>query len=890
MDRYLTGGLQQKKTAIVLAAVLLACISGWAQVVPVYKDPAQPVAKRVSDLLSRMTIEEKFWQLFMIPGDIPAGQENKYSNGIFGFQVSAASKKGDQGAQMLDYGVADDRGALAAKINAIQHYFVERSRLGIPMIAFDEALHGLVRGGATVFPQAIGLAATWDTALMGRVAGAIAAEARIRGIRQVLSPVINIAADPRWGRVEETYGEDPLLVSAMGVAFVSPFEKAGIVTTPKHFIANVGDGGRDSYPIHYDERLLDEVYFPPFRACIEKGGSRSVMTAYNSVDGVSATNNHWLLTKKLKGDWGFKGFVISDANAVGGATVLHFTAADNAMAGEQSINAGLDVIFQTEYEHSTLFIPHFLDGGIDIKRIDDAVSRVLTAKFELGLFEHPYVTEADLGQWKDGGEHKVLAREAARESIVLLKNEKKTLPLDGKVHSVAVIGVDAEEARLGGYSGPGNGKVSILDGIRQRAGKGVTVSYQPGCGRDSREWVVVPAEDLRLSGEYFNNINLSGPPALTRVDPAINFQWTLSSPAPVINHDFYSARWTGVIHAPRSGRYRIGLDGDDGYRLYLDNRLVIDNWKKQTYSTKMIDFSFEQGHDYAIRVEFFEPVGNAHLKLIWNVDTKDDREEKINAAVAAAARADVAVVVAGIFEGEFLDRASLALPGRQEELIRRVAATGKPVVVLLVGGSAITMGSWLDKVKAVAAVWYPGEEGGHAVAGMLFGDDDPAGRLPISWPVSEAQLPWVYNHKPTGRGDDYNNLSGLSLFPFGFGLSYTHFEYGELQLDKKEMATRDSVTVTCTVKNAGDRGGDEVVQLYIRELLSSLARPVMELKGFQRIHLRPGEERKVSFVLSPALLQAPDQDLHWVVEPGDYRIMIGASSRDLRLKETLRIF
>ncbi len=901
MDRYPSGGFQQKKMAIVLAAVLLAGVPGWAQVVPVYKDSTQPVAKRVSDLLSRMTIEEKFWQLFMIPGDIPAGQENKYSNGIFGFQVSAASKKGDAGAQMLDYGVADDRGALAAKINAIQHYFVDRSRLGIPMIAFDEALHGLVRGGATVFPQAIGLAATWDTALMGRVAGAIAAEARIRGIRQVLSPVINIAADPRWGRVEETYGEDPLLVSAMGVAFVSPFEKAGIITTPKHFIANVGDGGRDSYPIHYDERLLDEVYFPPFRACIEKGGSRSVMTAYNSVDGVSASNNHWLLTKKLKGDWGFKGFVISDANAVGGATVLHFTAADNAIAGEQSINAGLDVIFQTEYEHSALFIPHFLDGGIDIKRIDDAVSRVLTAKFELGLFEHPYVTEVELEQWKDRGEHKALAREAARESIVLLKNEKKLLPLDSKVHSIAVIGVDAEEARLGGYSGPGNGKVSILDGIRQRAGKGVVVSYQPGCGRDSREWVVVPAEDLAPSGgqekheqglhaEYFNNIDLSGAPALTRVDPSINFQWTLSSPAPVINHDFYSARWTGVIHAPRSGRYRIGLDGDDGYRLYLDNRLVIDNWKKQTYSTKMIDFSFEQGHDYAIRVEFFEPVGNAHLKLVWNMDMKDDREEKISAAVAAAARADVAVVVAGIFEGEFLDRASLALPGRQEELIRRIAATGKPVVVLLVGGSAITMGSWLDKVQAVASVWYPGEEGGHAVAGMLFGDDDPAGRLPISWPVSEAQLPWVYNHKPTGRGDDYNNGSGLSLFPFGFGLSYTHFEYSGLQLDKKEMAARDSVTVTCMVKNAGDREGDEVVQLYTRELLSSLARPVMELKGFQRIHLRAGEARKVSFVLSPALLQAPDQDLHWVVEPGDYRIMIGASSRDLRLKETLRIF
>ncbi len=356
------------------------------QSLPAYKDSTQPIAKRASDLLSRMTDEEKFWQLFMIPGDIPKGEEGKYRNGLFGFQVSASQKKGDAGAQMLDYGVSDDAAALAGEINSIQKYFVEQSRLGIPIIAFDEALHGLVRGGATVFPQAIGLAATWDTALMSQVAAAIAAEARVRGIRQILSPVINIAADPRWGRVEETYGEDPFLTSAMGVAFVGAFERRGIITTPKHFIANVGDGGRDSYPIHYDERLLDEIYFPPFRACFEKGGSRSVMTAYNSLDGIPCSANPWLLTTKLKGEWGFKGFVISDANAVGGANVLHYTSSDNATSGEQSVNAGLDVIFQTSFDHYKLFIPHFLDGGIDKKRIDDAVLRSLNRKIRTGSF------------------------------------------------------------------------------------------------------------------------------------------------------------------------------------------------------------------------------------------------------------------------------------------------------------------------------------------------------------------------------------------------------------------------------------------------------------------------------------------------------------------------
>jgi beta-glucosidase len=484
------------------------------------------------------------------------------------------------------------------------------------------------------------------------------------------------------------------------------------------------------------------------------------------------------------------------------------------------------------------------------------------------------------------------------ESIVLLKNEKGILPLEPQVHSIAVIGVDAAEARLGGYSGPGNGKVSILDGIRQRAGTTVQVSYAPGCGRESQEWTVIPSDALSptpnapthgLTGEYFNNLTLSGPPVVTRVDKAINFQWTLSAPAPEINHDFYSVRWTGSLHAPRTGRYRIGLDGDDGYRLYLDNRLVIDNWNKQSYSTQLTEFSFEKGHDYTIRVEFFEPVGNAHLKLIWNIDTEDDWQSKINMAVAAASKADVAIVVAGIREGEFQDRASLALPGHQEQLIQRISATGKPVVVLLVGGSAITMSSWLDKVQAVADVWYPGEEGGHAVANVLFGDADPAGRLPITFPVSETQLPWVYNHKPTGRGDDYNNLTGLPLFPFGYGLSFTHFAYSDLQLDKPAMTRTDSATVTCTVKNTGTRAGEEVVQLYTRQLTSSLDRPIIELKGFQHVHLLPGEARKVFFVLSPAVLQSLDKDLHWVVEPGDYRIMIGASSRDLRLKETLKV-
>ncbi len=890
--------LVMKKIIIVTVVLQCAFLFGQAQNIPPYKDSTLPVDARVKDLLGRMTPEEKSWQMFMIPGDLDSAKPDKYKNGIFGLQVSAAAQ-GDEAGQLLHYGMGENTFAMAKKTNAIQKYFIENSRLGIPVIFFDEALHGLVRSDATVFPQAIGLAATFDTSLMHDVATAIAGDAKVRGIRDILSPVINIASDVRWGRVEETYGEDPYLTSRMAVAFCGAFERAGVITTPKHFIANVGDGGRDSYPIHFDDRLLEEVYFPPFEACFKDAGSRSIMTAYNTVDGTSSSSNSWLLEKKLKGDWGFKGFVISDANAVGGDVVLTYTAKDYAEAGQHAINGGLDVIFQTDYNHHTLFAPPFYDGRIDTGRINDAVSRVLRAKFELGLFDHPYISEDDAKKWVNNPTRSRLARKAAFESIVLLKNEKSILPFKKNIKTITVIGDDAADARLGGYSGAGNNKVSILQGIKGRAGDSIHVLYEPGCGIRTTKWVVVPSAYLTttlngkttegLKGEYFNNITLCGQPDITRLDAAVNFQWTLSPPDKAINLDFYSARWTGKLKAPASGTYKIGLDGNDGYRLYLNGKLVIDNWQKQTYSTKLADVVFEKGKEYDIKAEFFEPNGNAHLKLIWNVGVDDDWNAKIEKAVAAAKKADVAVIAAGVIEGEFQDRAMLNLPGHQEELIRRVAATGKPVVVVLVGGSAITMNNWLNKVGGVLDVWYPGEEGGHSVAHVLFGDYNPAGRLPVTFPLNEAQLPLVYNHKPTGRGDDYNNLSGLPLFPFGFGLSYTTFAYSNMRFEKKTIDTASTTTVYCNITNTGTMDGDEVVQLYIRDVLASVARPVMELKGFQRIHLNAGETKEVSFVITPAMLSMLNAQMQTVVEPGDFRIMIGASSRDIRLKETLHV-
>lgn len=873
-----------------LLLFILLGFSTKAQTLLPYQNKQLPVDVRVKDLLSRMTPEEKFWQLFMIPGDLDQADPSQYKHGLFGFQVSAGNK-GDAGGQLLRYNTSEPAAALAKKINAIQRYFVQQTRLGIPIIPFDEALHGLVREGGTTFPQAIGLAATWDTALMSKVAHAIATETKQRGIRQILSPVINIATDVRWGRTEETYGEDPFLTSAMSVAFVRAFEQKGIITTPKHFIANVGDGGRDSYPIHINERLLEELHFPPFKACIEQGGSRSIMTAYNSVNGVAASSNQWLLTEKLKKQWGFGGFVLSDANAVGGEVVLHYTAKDYPQSGMHAINGGLDVIFQTEYKHHQLFQQPFLDGSIDSNRINDAVARVLKAKFELGLFENPYVPE-DI---PNNPTHKQLAKQAALESFVLLQNKNKTLPFSKNIRSIAVIGVDAMEARLGGYSGPGNQPISILNGIRQRAGKNITINYQPGCGRSSEAYVVIPAAHLSnqnkegLQAAYFNNITFSGTPVLERIDKQIDFRWTLFGPAAGMDADFYAARWSGYLQSPVTGKYKIGLEGNDGFRLYINDQLVIDNWQKQSYHTIVTDYIFEKGKQYAIKVEFYEPKGNATIKLIWNVGVQNDWLKKINDAAAAAKQADVAVVVVGINEGEFQDRALLSLPGHQEALIDAVAASGKPVVVLLVGGSAVTMSKWIDKVQAIASVWYPGEEGGAAVAAVMFGDYNPAGRLPITFPQHEGQLPLVYNHKPTGRGDDYNNLSGLPLFAFGYGLSYTSFAYSDVQLTANNIRTKDSTVVSFTISNTGSSDGDEVVQLYIRDLLSTVARPVMELKGFQRVHVKAGESKTVSFVITPEMLSMLNEQMQRVVEPGDFQLMIGASSSDIRLKAVLNV-
>jgi beta-glucosidase len=425
------------------------------------------------------------------------------------------------------------------------------------------------------------------------------------------------------------------------------------------------------------------------------------------------------------------------------------------------------------------------------------------------------------------------------------------------------------------------------------------VRYAPGPGRFEHHYTVIPASALAtisngketpgLSGEYFDNIRLDGAPIVVRADPGVDFAWTLSPPAPEIPLDWYSVRWSGRLRVPHAGVHRIGVDGSDGYRLYLDGRLLIDNWEKRSSGVRLVNVTLPPGGSAAVRLEFFETTGNGRVRLVWDAGVLDAAQSRIDSAVALTRRSGAAIVVAGIEEGEFRDRAYLGLPGRQAPLIEALTRTGKPVLVVLIGGSAITMSGWLDRVDGVIDAWYPGEAGGTAIAEVLFGDYTPGGRLPITFPIAEGQLPLSYHHKPTGRGDDYLDLTGAPLFPFGYGLSYTSFEYSGLTIAPAVIAPDGVAVLRCQVRNSGARAGDEVVQLYLRDLLASVARPVEELKGFTRVHLEPGESKEISFRIGPEQLRLLDADLHPVVEPGNFRITIGASSRDLRLRGMLTV-
>lgn len=723
-----------------------------------YQNPSLSVKRRVADLLARMTVEEKVAQL----GSRTPVTMDWFEWWRLPLEEKIARVQSISPADAIGIGVGQlslflrdlPPRAAAAKANEFQRYAREHTRLGIPPIIHDEGLHGLLCNSATSFPQAIAMASSWHPELLQEVATAIGKEARARGIRQLLSPTINIARDPRCGRTEETYGEDPYLASRMAVAFVRGVQSQGVVATPKHYAANfVGDGGRDSHAVHFSERLLREVYFPAFEASVREGGALSLMAAYNSLDGIPCSCNRWLLTEVLRDEWGFEGFVVSDYDSVIHILTKHAVAADKQQVAKRALEAGLDVELPQTDCYGEPLLQGLKQGTISMEALDEAVRRVLEVKFRLGLFDDPFVDEEQAEAICNNPKHRALALQMAREGIVLLKNDGALLPLAKEVKSIAVIGPQADEIRLGGYSWYGYTKeriVTPLRGIQERA-HGIEVRFAPGCA---------------VTG---------------------------------------------------------------------------------------------------------------------------DSKEGFAEALQAARQSQVAVLFVGNSwqtEGEQRDRANLDLPGVQAELIKEVAATGVPTVVVLINGSAVTMLDWIDRVGAVVEAWYPGEAGGTAIAEVLFGDTNPGGKLPITFPRAVGQLPLYYNYKPSGRIYDYVDLSGKPLFPFGHGLSYTTFAYRNLQV---RVERKKTVRVSLEVENTGERAGDEVVQLYVHDLVASVARPVKELKGFRRISLQPHEAREVTFEIPVEQLGFYDAEMQYTVEPGEFEIMVGSSSEDIRLRGRLEI-
>lgn len=834
-----------------------------------YENPNLPIEQRVEDLLKRMTLEEKIYQL-QSGGDLPVGNLTCVTRGFL-------PKEG------------------AIRSNEYQRRAIEETRLGIPVIVHDEALHGCVARGCTSFPQAIGLAATWDPELMFRVAKIIGRETRARGIHQVLSPVVNIARDVRAGRTEETYGEDPYLTSVMGAAYCKALREEGVIATPKHYAANfVGDGGRDSNEIHFSERILREIYFPGFHSCF-KAGALSVMSAYNSLDGIPCSCNNWLLNEVLKWEWGFPGFVVSDYGAAAGVFHSHRVAATLEEAAKLCLEGGLDVELPGVYIYGNPLVKAIQEGMISQKALDEAVRRVLRAKFLIGLFDRPYANPEEAGRIVGSMDNAQVALEAERKAIVLLKNDGNLLPLDkNKIKRIAVIGPCADQVRLGGYSGEPPRGVTPLDGIKSLVNPGTEVVFVRGCDIEIGKayFNSIPSKYLRtpegeegLKGEYFSNRDLQGSPAFVRVDKEVNFDWGLGAPAPNFPSDDFSVRWTGKLIPPETRTYEIYARTDDGVRLWIDGKLLIDSWHDRAASTDTARIRLEAGKEYDIKIEYYEHSGFAVAQLGWDYG-KRELPAGIYEAAEAAKNADVAVVFVGIIEGEGRDRAHIDLPGFQEELINEVVNTGTPTVVVIMAGSAVT-GDWIDRVPAILMAWYPGQEGGTAIAETLFGLNNPGGKLPFTWPRYVGQLPLYYNFKPTGRGYDYVDMPGSPLFPFGHGLSYTKFEYSNLKINANENT--GYVEIKFDLRNIGDRTGDEVAQLYIHDVVAFPARPLKELKRFKRVTLAPNESTTITFRLTPDDLAFYDINMRKVVEPGEFEVMIGSSSADIRLSGRFNI-
>jgi beta-glucosidase len=829
------------KKILSLLLIFLIVSVHYAQEKYPYKDPAVSVEKRVEDLLGRLTLDEKI--------DLIGGT------------------------------------GIATK---------EIKRLGIPELKMTDGPAGARFDKSTAFPSPIAMAATWNPDLLNNVGGGIGRETKGHGRNVILGPCVNIARIPMGGRDFESYGEDPFLTSRLAVAYIKGVQNEGVAATVKHFAANNEEIDRDYVDVFVSRRALNEIYFPAFKAAVTEAGTLCLMTSYNKVNGRYSSENDYLLKEVLRKEWNYKGLIMSDWWAVHSAI--------------PTAQGGLDIEMPNgDYMNIKNLKSSVESGVIPVETINEKVKNILTLMFKLGIFDKATIEDKSL---INSPENRKIAYETSLASIVLLKNDQNNLPINkNKIKTIAVIGPDADTARTGGGGSslvdPIN-PVSFLDGLKNKLPANVKINFARGAEFDDN--IQAKAIDAKylftdktgkkngLNASFFNNINLTGAPVLTRIDDSVNFTWDENGPGSGVSKDHYSVMWTGYLKVPKTGEYSLCTISDDGSRLWLDDKLIIDVWFPHGPLKKTFPVILEKGKFYKIRFDLFEKAGGAVGTLAWQTG----REEMIAKAVEVAKKADYVLLSIGTndkIETEGRDRSDLVLPNGQDELIEKVSAVNKNVIVVLTNGSPVLMDKWIKKVKGVVETWFPGSEGGNAIADVLLGNYNPSGKLPLTFPHKweDCSAFPTYNilKERTYYADDiyvgyrhFDKFNIEPLFPFGFGLSYTTFIYSDINVS----SIGDNYEVTFNIKNTGNVKGEEVAQLYVSSYGFSVERTVKELKGFSKVPLNPGEQKKVTIKIDKnAFAYYCEKTAEWKVDPGRYKIAVGASSRDLKLQSDLEL-
>ncbi len=859
-----------------------------------YKNPDLAIEERVEDLVGRMTTAEKAAQLDMLRAPhVLLDYEN--------FDSAKIAKYVDS---MMIGSIHDFYPKSATLSNNLQKRAIENSRLGIPLIFIEEALHGYSGRGSTTFPVPIGNASTWDTMMLKEMGHAVARETRAHGVHFVLAPNLDLAREIRWGRVEETFGEDPYLAARMGVNLIKGMQgddlsaDDAIAAEPKHFaVHGIPENGHNTAPPYIGEREARATHLYAFEKAVKEANARGIMASYNEIDGVPAAGSHWLLTDVLRGEWDFDGFVVSDLGAIAKQLNTHKTVGTIKEAVTASVNAGLNMQFYDfsyeDFQNSIL--EGVEDGTIKMEQLDRMVADVLRVKFELGLFDNPYTDTTLVAKRHRSPENQKLAYDMALSSITLLKNEDNTLPFSNDVKSIALVGNLANVSALGGYSPAGAVGVTVFEALRKRFGNDVKINVVEG--NLSSGFANLPAGVLfetpsskknGLKLEFFNNENLEGKPAYTTTTTELTSYWHNLSPAPGVDTDHFSARWSGYVNVAVAGEYEFALRAEDYGRLYINGKLLLDNWTKEDHDRqKTAKVNLKKGMN-SFTMEYGEVEQFAGIVCHWRLVEMDSRATIFDDITRVARASDVVIVVTGesmAEVGEGKDKANLSISPYYQKVVEAAIKGGKPTATVLMNGRPLIIPELEAVSTALVEAWFPGESGGDAICDVLFGDYNPSGHLPISFPRNQDMLPSYYSRKPSSQRTYVDGNGQDVLYGFGHGLSYTTFEYSNLTI----VQNGDNYEVSLDVKNTGKRDGADVVQLYLNDVVSSVTTPVMELKGFSKVFLKAGETKRVSMTLAPEHFSLVNIDMRRVVEPGDFEVMIGHSSKDIVLKDTITL-